>query len=162
MKDRSATAFGVEESGGLVEGTFSPDGRWLAYQARPARAPSMQTFLEPFPRTGAKYLVGAGGHPYWSPKGDQVILNVNAGMSAIVPVKTTPTVTFGQPVDFPRTGRRELSPLTNRRNADSLPDGEHIIGVTIGPPATATEAAGEEIIVVLNWFDEVRRKMKSR
>ena len=161
MKDRSATAFGVEQSAGLVQGTFSPDGRWVAYQARGAGAPSVQTFLEPFPRTGAKYLVGAGGHPYWSPRGDELILNVNAGVSVIVPVKTTPAVAFGQPVPLSRTGRSESSPMTNQRNADALPDGEHIIGVTMGPQL-ATDVRASEIVVVLNWFDDVRQKFRSR
>jgi serine/threonine-protein kinase len=161
MKDRSATPFGVEQSAGLVQGAFSPDGRWVAYQARGAGAPSMQTFLEPFPRTGAKYLVGAGGHPYWSPKGDELILNVNAGVSVIVPVKTTPAVTFGQPVPLSRAGRLESSPINNQRGADSLPDGEHIIGVASGPP-TATADRTSEIVVVLNWFDDVRQKVGAR
>jgi Tol biopolymer transport system component len=156
MKDRTTTAFGAEGTS-LVEGVFSPDGRWVAYHTRAETGQGSQTFLEPFPPTGAKYLVGAGGQPYWSPKGDQLILNVNARVSSIIPVKTTPSVSFGQPIDLPRTGREERNPATNRRNADSLLDGEHIIGVT----SVAEEAvAADEIVVVLNWFDEVRRKMQ--
>ena len=164
MKDRTATVVVKEHSNSVVEGVFSPDGHWVAYQAREAATGPVQTYLQPFPPTGAKYLVGDGGHPYWSPKGDQLILNVGAGASAIVPVKTTPAVTFGKPIDFPRTGRTERSPTSNRRNADSLPDGEHIIGVTSGPTPIVGEriatSTTREIIVVLNWFDEVRRKVR--
>ena len=80
--------------------------------------------------------------------------------SVIVPVKTTPAVTFGKPTNFPRTGRSERNPTAYRRNADSMPDGEHIIGVTSGPQTAETATAGREIIVVLNWFDEVRRKVR--
>jgi serine/threonine-protein kinase len=161
MKDRTATVFVTEHSNSLVEGVFSPDGHWVAYHARPGTTGPAQTYLQPFPPTGAKYLVGNGGHPYWSPKGDQLILNVGASASVIVPVTTTPAVTFGKPIDFSRTGRLERNPTAYRRNADSMPDGEHIIGVTSGPPTTTeTPTAGREIIVVLNWFDDVRRKMR--
>ena len=69
---------------------------------------------------------------------------------------TTPAVAFGQPVDFPRAGRGEPNPSTTRRNVDSLPDGEHIVGVT---NASAGEGAGRQITVVLNWLDEVRARV---
>jgi eukaryotic-like serine/threonine-protein kinase len=164
MADKTATAFGDVSSVGLVEAAFSPDGRWVAYQSGVAGVgtggiANTQTFLQPFPSTGAKYLVGQGGHPYWSPKGDGLILNVAPGRSAIVPVRTTPAVTFGEPIDFPRQGRAEGSPAASRRNADSLPDGEHIIGVYTAAEVSGT-VAPSSIVVVLNWFDDVRQRMR--
>lgn len=44
-----------------------------------------------------------------------------------------------------------------RRNADSLPDGEHIIGVFIGGVAGGVDAL--QVRLVLNWFDELRAKV---
>ena len=156
MKDRTPSAFGGVVSIDLVEGAFSPDGRWVAYQVHEPTVRVRQIFLQPFPATGAKYLVRAGGHPYWSPKGDQLILNVGAGTSVIIPVVTMPAVAFGQPIEFPRQGRTEGDPATIRRNVDSMPDGQHIIGVTNGGSDAARTA---QINIVLNWFEEVRQKI---
>jgi serine/threonine-protein kinase len=149
---------GVRSEQGLVEGVFSPDGRWVAYQEPvPGSGGNPPVFLQPFPATGAKYLVRQqGGHPYWSPKGDQLILNVRAGQSVIVPVTTTPAVALGQEVNFPRTGRTEGAPQTSRRNSDSHPDGEHIVGITT---TGAGQGTSRQITVVLNWFDELRARV---
>jgi Tol biopolymer transport system component len=148
---------GVRSEHGLVEGVFSADGRWVAYQEPDPG--TTQVFLQPFPATGAKYLVRQGGHPYWSPKDDQLILNVAAGRSVIVPVTTAPAVAFGQAVNFPRAGRNENSPRTSRRNVDSHPDGEHIVGVTTDGGGQGT---ARQITVVLNWFDELRARVPTR
>jgi hypothetical protein len=148
---------GVRSERGLVEGVFSPDGRLVAYQEPVLENSNPPVFLQPFPATGAKYLVRQlGGHPYWSPKGDQLILNVRAGQSVIVPVTTTPAVAFGQEVNFPRSGRSENAPTSARRNVDSHPDGEHIVGIT---NANAGQGASRQITVVLNWFDELRARV---
>ena len=152
MKDRRPAAFGDVHSNSLLEGVFSPDGRWIAYQEGTPR----QVFVQPFPATGAKYLARQGGSPYWSAKGDELILNIGRGSSVRIPFTTAPRVAFGQPEDFSRVGRNEGDPGTRRRNADSMPDGEHIIGVYTGGTTGATEAA--QIQVVLNWFDEVRQR----
>jgi hypothetical protein len=74
----------------------------------------------------------------------------------IVPVTTTPAVTFGQEVNFPRANRGEGPPESSRRNVDSHPDGEHIVAVT---NAGVGEGTSRQIIVVLNWFDELRARV---
>lgn len=74
----------------------------------------------------------------------------------IVPVTTTPAVAFGQEVNFPRSGRSETAPTSSRRNVDSHPDGEHIVAVT---NAGVGEGTSRQIIVVLNWFDELRARV---
>jgi hypothetical protein len=45
-----------------------------------------------------------------------------------------------------------------RRNADAMPDGEHVIGVTTASQSDAGAALASQITVVLNWFDEVRQR----
>ena len=154
MSDRRLAPFGGVQSINLVEGVFSPDGRWVAYQE--GIDAGRQVFVQPFPATGAKYLARQGGHPYWSAKGDALTLNIGQSSSVRIPFTTAPRVAFGQPEDFSRAGRNEPNPGTSRRNADSMPDGEHIIGVYTGGATGATE--GAQIQVVLNWCDEVRQR----
>ena len=153
VKDRQVAAFGDVAA---REAVFSPDGGWVAYQA--GRTPPFNVYLEPFPRTGAKYLVPqSGGHPLWSAKGDEILLNIGSNASRVIAVTTTPRVTFGRPAPFPRYGRSEPNPQTDRRNVDMMPDGQHVIGVpTVG---ASTGAQVQQITVVLNWFDELRQRV---
>jgi Tol biopolymer transport system component len=52
LSDRKAVPFGGVAA---REAAFSPDGRWVVYQVREENA--NVAYVEPFPRTGAKYLV---------------------------------------------------------------------------------------------------------
>ena len=65
MKDRQMAAFEGVQSAIPTEAAFSPDGRWIACQSREATSQSdREVFVQPFPGTGAKYLVAQpAGHP---------------------------------------------------------------------------------------------------
>jgi hypothetical protein len=116
------------------------------------------TFIQPFPSAAAKWLVPqTGGHPYWIQKTGELILNSGANASRAITVRTTPQVVFGRPTSFSRVGRLETNPATNRRAVDAMPDGEHVIGLTTG--ADDVGVAASQIIVVLNWFDEVKARV---
>jgi len=47
--------------------------------------------------------------------------------------------------------------------ADSMPDGEHVIGIIAAGGAQQLEGQtgprGSQILVVLNWFDELKAKV---
>jgi serine/threonine-protein kinase len=171
MDTRRPVPFGDVRSTDFGEAAFSPDGKWVAYQARDAGTePALraseayraarQVFVVPFPATGAKYLVAAGGHPYWSSNGDELTLNTGPNQSLRYSFTSSPRVAFGEPRPFSRIGRGEQNPATSRRGADSMPDGEHIIGVSIETdPALA---ADPRITVVLNWFSEVLQRVPRR
>ena len=157
LKDRKLEPFADARSPVMVNAAFSPDGRWIAYQGR---SPGNVVYVQPFPSTGAKYLLPqpGAGHPTWSPKGDEILVNWALQRSAIITVKTTPNFAFGQPADFPRAGRGEPSPATDRTNIDFLPDGQRIVGVTaIGQPGVTAD----EFVVVLNWFEELKQRLQN-
>jgi eukaryotic-like serine/threonine-protein kinase len=165
LKDRRMSPFGNVRSEQPTEASFSPDGKWVAYQsADPGKV--RQIFVQPFPATGAKYLVPAGpatngtgiGHPYWNRKGAELIMNAAPTISYSVSFTATPRVEFGPPASFPRLGRVEPNPATGRRGADALPDGEHVIGIGAAGSGSASGLA-PQFNVVLNWFDEVKQKV---
>jgi serine/threonine-protein kinase len=158
MQDRQVVPFAEIQSIEPVEGAFSPDGRWVAYRTKEAQVPRGQVFLTPFPPTGEKYLVCECGHAYWSPRGNELLVNTGAGRSAVIPVTTAPRVTFGEAVDFPRGLRRESGPATTRREADSMPDGQHVIGVM----TEVSVAPTVQINIVQNWFDELKRLVPTK
>ncbi|MGQ0735859.1 MAG: hypothetical protein ACT4QD_19670 [Acidobacteriota bacterium] len=160
LKDRTLAPFSDARSSTMINAAFSPDGRWIAYQGRDAAGNVV--YVEPFPTTGAKYLLPrpGAGHPTWSPKGDEILVNWAPQASAIVAVKTTPSFAFGQPAAFPRNGRGEPNPTTDRTNVDFMPDGQRLVGVLqIG---AVPGGGASDLVVVLNWQEELKRLVPTR
>jgi hypothetical protein len=58
--DRQAPSFDTLATFAAI-GRFSPDGRWLAYDAADFRA----LWIEPVPQTGQRYAAGTGNYPQW-------------------------------------------------------------------------------------------------
>ena len=160
LSDRTLTPYGDVRSVFPTEATISPDGRWVAYQAREqAVGGNTSVYLGSFPTPGAKYLIPQpGGHPSWSAKGDRVLINTGISSNASVGVRTAPRVGFTPPVPFSRVGRVEANPATSRRNVDALPDGR-LLGVTSPAPPSENGAPADGITVVLNWFEELRARV---
>jgi hypothetical protein len=157
LKDRKAARYGNMMA---REAAFSPDGRWVAYGTREVREGANTIFVEPFPATGAKYqLPRAGGHPVWSRKGDELIMNSSPTESFVTSVTTSPSFAFGQPMPFARRNRQEANPLTGRRQIDTMPDGR-IIGVL--SQAAASSVVSAQMVVVLNWLEEVRQRVPTQ
>jgi Tol biopolymer transport system component len=86
------------------ESTFSPDGRWIAYNA--IEAGRSDVYIAPFPPTGARWQVSANGgmQPQWRRDGRELFfLGADATMMA-VDVTLTPSVVLGTPrALFPTT-----------------------------------------------------------
>jgi hypothetical protein len=129
------------------------------YQVREENA--NVAYVEPFPRTGAKYLVSRqGGHPFWSSKGDEIVINSGPQRNAVVGVTTSPRVTFTKPAEFPRVGRLEQNPLNNRRNTDMMPDGR-VIGIA-DSTNVSEDSYQRQIVVVLDWTEELKRRVPNK
>lgn len=133
---------------------FSPDGRWVAYQAGDGQTGETTTFVQPFPATGTKYQIARGGRPLWSPDGKQIFFVPGPGRRLVTTVTTPPgTFAFTVPESVPR--RFGLAPSVNPRTFDFLPDGR-LIG--INTRAESNPAAASEIRVVQNWLEELRAR----
>jgi Tol biopolymer transport system component len=155
LKDRQSTQLKDIRA---REAAFSPDGRWIAYQARAEIITAV--YVEPFPQTGAKYQVPlrtSAGHPVWLAKGRELMLNTGPTRSDLVSVTTSAGVTFGSPAEYPRIGRTDPNPTPARRNSDAMPDRDHLVGV-ISTIAQSTFTASE-ITIVLNWFEELKQRV---
>jgi serine/threonine-protein kinase len=164
LKDQSTSPFSNVRAPTLVQATFSPDGRWVAYQLpRPGGTDGGSanfTYIEPFPPTGAKYVVPMpAGHPHWSRKGDRLLFENGPVTTASIPVTTSPVFSFGRPQESPRGARLSANSVVVRRNSDSLPDGRILGLVNL---ENAQGGAVPQITVVLNWLEELKQRVPTR
>ena len=162
LQEQEATVFAAEPPALLGQSVFSPDGRWIAYQSNETGI--FEIMVQPLPPTGTKYRVpntGGDHHASWSPDGSELFYV--PGPNQLMGVAFTPQsrLEFGNPVSVPRGGFLG-GPSNTIRNYDIMPDGEQFIAVfpsaaIAGDQSEADETADEQINVVLNWFEELKR-----
>ena len=157
LQDKKETLFLEIPSAAVRWSAFSPDGDWLAYQSN--ETGRNQVWLQPFPATGAKYPIVVGGHPFWSADGKELFFNSGQGQISVVSLETKPTVTLGSPM-LVTSILPNRSPNFSPRAADITADGR-FIGV-ISPDQTRTGVPTSQIQVVLNWFEDVRRRVSGK
>ena len=143
------TEFGEDQA------TLSPDGRWLAYASN--ETGREEIYVVPFPNAGdAKWPVSTSGgrEPLWSHSGRELFYRNGQGEMVAVPVETEPTFAPGQPEAlFPAT---EYRTAPNHRQYDVTLDDERFIMIR-----QTGEDVAAGLIVVTNWFEELRERMGS-
>jgi dipeptidyl aminopeptidase/acylaminoacyl peptidase len=169
VEDKKATPYGGVRSGEPIGSAFSPDGQWIAYSSNAPGARFFSSnggvYIQPFPATGAIYQVPKKGrdfHPVWAADGAALIYVPTAasGQLAAVSVTTRPGVTFGSPVSLPaRVTADRIS--SEMRAYDILPDGR-FIGLVNSSEPESSRAAAPEILVVLNWFEELKARVPTK
>jgi len=132
---------------------FSPDGHWLAYVSD--ESGRWEVYVQPYPGPGGKSQISTEGgmEPVWNPKGAELFYRTGDRMMA-VDVATQPSFHAGKPrVLF--EGRYERTPATGP-NYDVAPDGQRFLMLK---PSEQEAAAPNQIDVVLNWFEELKRRV---
>jgi hypothetical protein len=154
--ERKISTFEEKTESIQLHAAFSSDGQWLAYMSTES-SPQSQVFVQPYPKTGAKYRITANGSvPIWSHDGKQLFyVDSNAKLFA-VDIQTTPAVSAGPPTELPIAGA--LHPIPGLRNYDITPDGKRFL-VVLPAKNDATKAATAQINVVVNWFEELRQRV---
>jgi eukaryotic-like serine/threonine-protein kinase len=134
---------------------FSPDGRWLAYVSD--ESSRFEIYVQPYPGPGGKWQVSTEGgtEPVWNRNGRELFYRSGDKMMA-VDITTEPSFAAGKPkVLF--TGRYLPTPGT-LSNYDVSADGQRFLMIK---PGESVEAAPTQINVVLNWFEELKRRVPS-
>jgi serine/threonine-protein kinase len=124
---------------------FSPDGRWLAYSSDESGRD--EVYVTAFPEAGARVQVSTDGglQPVWDPDGRTLYYRNGERMMA-VQLTYLPALEAGRPEvlfsgSFGGAGRYSPS-------YDITADGERFLMVAADPG---------KIVVVLNWFEELKR-----
>jgi Tol biopolymer transport system component/tRNA A-37 threonylcarbamoyl transferase component Bud32 len=135
---------------------LSPDGRWLAYQSN--ESGQEETFVRPFPNVeAAKSLVAPGTRPLWARSGRELFY-VSASALMSVPVTMGSTITFGKPGKL-FDGPYVFGPMG--RAYDVSADGQRFLIFRLNSQSgDSPRWAG--FVIVLNWFEELKRRVPTK
>jgi hypothetical protein len=130
-----------------LSGTFSPDGRWIAYAS--TESGTSEIYVVAFPGPGAKIPISVGGGTTarWARSGREIFYRAGDKTMA-VQVETAPRLRAAAPTQLfeGRYGGSWDVDVNDRR----------LLMVKL-PPVQRSET--DQLNVVLNWFDELRRRV---
>jgi serine/threonine-protein kinase len=151
----------VESSNPVYSAAFSPDGSRLAYVMN--MAPNAELHVRGYV-AGGDALVASGNGPRWSADGRTLyfstptnIMAVTVGIENGMPVVGLPTPVLNQRTLGPSGVAAEYMRSSNiGANYDVFPDGRFL--VIRGPDSQGVR----EIVLVENWFEELKRLVPVR
>jgi hypothetical protein len=136
----------------ISRASFSPDNRWIVYTA--VLSDGAFAYVSPFP-------VGAGGHrkimnatansPVWHR--DEIFSIALGGGLQVLGIKTQPAPDWTNPTTL-FTLQGIAAPAQGTTNYDITRDGKQLLLVV--PDVAAAESI-QEIQIVLNWHEELKR-----
>jgi serine/threonine protein kinase len=159
LRDKKMAAFDNVESTLPISPVFSPDGRWVAYASN-GGATGVSVFVQPYPATGAKYLIASGFHPLWSPDGKELIFPATGGLQ-VVSTSTTPAFAFRNSTPISPGPLRMRGPNV-AREFDISRDGQRVIGVMRAGLTQSALGSAPQVQVVLNWFEELKARVPTK
>jgi Tol biopolymer transport system component len=134
------------------EPMFSPDGKWLAYQANDTG--TFEIYVRPFPGPGGKWRISPAGGitPTWS-RTRRELLYRSPENQLMVAAYTATGDSFR--AEKPRLwAEGYIGPQTGQRSFDLHPDGER---VAVAPELGSFDRPQDRLVFILNFFDELRR-----
>jgi serine/threonine protein kinase/Tol biopolymer transport system component len=132
---------------------FSPDGHWLAYASD--ESGRYQVYIQAYPGPSGKYQVSTEGGtaPVWNRSGHELFYS-NGNKMMAVKIATQSAFTASTPrMLFEETHEPSPAQLTNY---DISADGQRFLMLK---PVEQGEIALTQIVVVQNWFEELKRRV---
>jgi predicted Ser/Thr protein kinase/WD40 repeat protein len=137
---------------------LSPDGKWIAYCSD--ESGTYEVVVEPFPRPGARFQVSTHGGwgLAWARNGRELYY-VDPDTKQMMAVETQTGTVFhaGQPKAIFKMPDPSISRLTDV-NFDVSPDPNRFLVKRTDEVAKAPST----LIVVTNWFDDLRKRVPTR
>jgi Tol biopolymer transport system component/tRNA A-37 threonylcarbamoyl transferase component Bud32 len=135
---------------------FSIDGRWIAY--RSDESGKEEIYVRPFPPgNGGKWQISSGGGLYavWSKDGRELFYETADYRIMVMDY----TVEGGSFVPgTPRLWSDKALFYSGASNLDLAPDGKRFVALTM-PETNADEKRSVHVTMLLNYFDEIRRRL---
>jgi serine/threonine protein kinase/Tol biopolymer transport system component len=132
-------------------GTFSPDGRWLAYESNETGRPEI--YVEAFPGPGERFQISADGgqEPLWA-RGSGDLFYRHGDEMRVVETHTGEVLELEPARTLFELSLDEWS--DNARTYDVTPDGQRVLAVRV-PDAVAPR----RVDIVTHWLDELSREV---
>jgi serine/threonine-protein kinase len=144
---------------GIQKPAFSPDGRWLAYQASEGGSP--EVYVRAFPGPAGKWPISSGGgrYPMWSRSasgvtGELFYLAPDDRIMAVTYTTTGDGFSPGKPRVW---SEKKVAHVTVGNTYALAPDGKRCAVVLDAGGSTEEQRATDSVTVLLNFFDELRR-----
>src|SRR5262245_49983461 len=138
-------------------GTVSPDGRWLAYEANDSG--SLEIYVRPYPDVASgrwQVSTGGGTRPLWSRDGRELFYVSPAFALMRVGVERAASWAATTPTTLLKDGSLVTPGQQNvGRSYDVSPDGQRFLVVR---PVSAPNAPPPQLVVVQH-FDEMLRRL---
>ena len=140
---------------------LSRDGRWLAYRSN--ESGRNEVYVRPFPRVDeGRWQVSTGGgiQPLWAPNSRELFFLDLNGRIVAVPIEAGPGFRAGNPRVIVEGPFVTIVPGLNGRMYDVSPDGQRFL-VAKGDDSNQQATPPTQIVVVQNWFEELKRRAPS-
>jgi DNA-binding winged helix-turn-helix (wHTH) protein/Tol biopolymer transport system component len=141
---------------------FSPDGRWIAYQSD-EQPGTMGVYVLGFPDKHGKQQISSGaGYPSWSRNRHELFFlkfraQQNHAQQNQLMVTSYRARGDSFVADPPRLwSQNRFLNFSTTRDYDPAPDGKHVVALM---PAETTQEPRDRVIFLLNFFDELRRRV---
>ncbi len=159
LKDRKAQPF-LKTPYEETAPRFSPDGKWLAYSSD--ESGRREIYVQPYPGPGGKWQISTDGgqEPVWNPKGGELFYRSGSKIMAVEVNQSRDREGAGAS-GFSAGKPRMLFEGPYLPTAASFPfydvspDGQRFLMLK---PVESQASAPTQINVVLNWFEELKRK----
>jgi Tol biopolymer transport system component/DNA-binding winged helix-turn-helix (wHTH) protein len=136
---------------------FSPDGRWIAYQSN--ESGRYEVYVHAFPDGHGKRQISGdtGTNPAWSRNGRDLFFWTFGGPRNHLMAASYRVLGDSFVADKPRVwSEKRPVTFTSTRSYDPAPDGKRIVALM---PAETPEEPPGHLIFLLNFFDELRRRV---
>jgi hypothetical protein len=132
-------------TGIIDQGRMSHDGRWVAYNS--TEGGPAEVYVVPFPATGDRWQVSAGGgaQPMWGPKDRELYYLALDGTLMAVPIRAGAGFSAGPAVRLFQSPLRSVS--GDNEQYAVAPDGTRFLFA----PFTA-DAKPDVVTVLTNWM----------
>lgn len=129
------------------QGSFSPDGKYLAYASD--ESGRSEIYVESASGSGARWQISVGGgeQPRWSKKGNEIFYRTGSKMLSVA-VQENP-FSASKPVELFDTSYDRGGAVAGY---DVTPDGQHFL------MSRSEEASPTEIRVIMNWTEQLKRE----
>ncbi len=139
---------------------ISPDGRWVAYASN--ESGRSEVYVRPFPEVeqGGRWQVSTdgGNEPRWARNGRELVFRTGGGPSGTATILSA-MVASGPTFVASRPAVVLKLPNTSSFAYDVAPDGRFLLHRNAS--ATGDDQTKPQIVMVQNWFEELKARMRS-